>query len=428
MTEAKPVALPVALVLGGTTPHVALIDSLRARGYSPVLVDYLENPPARAHADAHVRESTLDPETVLRVATERAAALVIATCVDQANVTACHVSEKLGLPHPYSYETAATIGNKGLMKARIVAAGLPTARHIHVCVADLNADGLPDLRGLRFPLVVKPADSNGSAGVRRADTPAELADYLARALKLSRAKQAVVEEFVAGAELSIDCFVEQGRAKVVLVRRKYKMRGIPGGMVIQSTGSIAPWPLTIEQQAHVEDVLSDLAAAFGLDNVPMLVQAFLTDRGLSLIEFAARLSGGTGAATTKLISGFDAIEAALDSWLGIPVTVRLAPPGIHSMTNTVYAATGVFDRIEGVDALLADGTIARFLPYKTQGMEIGDDMSTRSRIGAFLVTGPDLETVLARARRAIDRLEVRDAQGRAIMCKDIFGQLANEPA
>ena len=110
------------------------------------------------------------------------AALVIATCVDQANVIACQVSETLGLPHPYSYETAATIANKGLMKARLIAHGMPTARFVHV----RNADA-PDIGELRFPLVVKPADSNGSAGVRRADTPEQLTEYLRLAIGLSRA-------------------------------------------------------------------------------------------------------------------------------------------------------------------------------------------------------------------------------------------------
>ncbi len=416
---------PTALVLGGTNPHISLIAALKARGWRVVLVDYLAHPPAAPHADLHVIASTLDPDAVRRVARDQGAQLVIATCVDQANVTAIKVSEDLGLPHPYSFATASQIANKGSMKARLAEARLPTARHVYI----EDAHG-PDLESriahLKFPLVVKPADSNGSAGVRRADDMTALRAHLALALGISRVGQAVVEEFVTGDELSIDCFVEQGRARIVLVRRKFQMTGVPSDKVIQSTGSIAPWPLG-DAHAHVEDVLSDLAAAFGLNNVPMLVQAFLTENGLSLIEFSARLSGGTGAAVTQMISGFDAIGASLDSWLGIPVKVDLAPTGIWLMTNTVYARPGIFSHVSGVDALLAEGTITRMLPYKTPGMEIGDDMSTRSRVGAFLVTGPDAATVFARTRTAIGALEVHDQEGRAIMRKDIFGQLRAQP-
>ena len=50
----------VALVLGGTSPHIELINQLKARGYYVVLWDYLKNPPARKFADRFMQESTLE--------------------------------------------------------------------------------------------------------------------------------------------------------------------------------------------------------------------------------------------------------------------------------------------------------------------------------------------------------------------------------
>ncbi len=407
---------PVTLILGGTAPHCVLIDNLKARGYFTVLVDYYQNPPAKPHADLHVPISTLDKDAVVALARDMGAALVIATCVDQANTIACYVAEQLNLPRPYSYATAKVIADKTLMKDRLVEHGLPTARHVYA------ERGQPvDVSGLRYPLVVKPADTNGSAGVRRVDTPDALKQALMQALELSRVGRAIVEEFITGPELSIDCFIEQGHAKIVLVRRKY---AVPAGagvdQVMQSTGSIAPYALSEAQQQQAETVLSDLARAFHLDNCPMLVQAFLTDQGLSLIEFAARLSGGTGSAVTKRVSGFDALDAAIDSFLGIPVTVRLQQPQIYLMTNTIYAHPGTFDRVEGVQALLDEGIIEQFLPYRTRGMVVGHDMSTRSRIGAFLVSGPDMPTVRHRLKQAVERLRVYDSQGRDILRRDLF--------
>lgn len=411
---------PVAVILGGTSPHAAVIDALSARGYFTVLVDYYENPPAKAHADMHVRESTLDKDVVVRVAREVKADLVIATCVDQANAVACYVSEKLGLTRPHSYATAEVIADKTLMKEKLVEHGLPTARHVYVYKGQTQK--IPErTAGLTYPLVVKPADNNGSAGVRRVDTPKDLERFLELALQKSRIGRALIEEFISGPELSIDCFIEKGHAKIVLVRRKY---AVPSGagvdQVMQSTGSIAPYPLTDTQLADAEKILSDLARVFKLDNTPMLVQGVLTDQGFSLIEFAARLSGGTGVATTKLISGFDSLEASIDSFLEIPVTVVTHPPKFFSMTNTIYGTPGVFDRIEGAEALIEDGIIDQFLPYKTQGMKVTNDMSTQSRIGAFLVTGPDMQTVHSRLEQAVARLEVYDTDGQKMMRKDLF--------
>ena len=72
---------PLAIVLGGTAPHVLLVNKLHARGYYVVLVDYLPHPPAKAVSDEHIQASTLDKDVVLAIAKERNASLVISSCI-----------------------------------------------------------------------------------------------------------------------------------------------------------------------------------------------------------------------------------------------------------------------------------------------------------------------------------------------------------
>ena len=129
----------VAIVLGGTVPHKYLINNLKERGFYTILIDYYSNPPAKTDADEHIQESTLDKEKVLEIAKNRNASLVISGCVDQANVTACYVSEKIGLHVPYSYETALRVTDKKLMKEGMVKAGIPTANYQLVTEENLNS-------------------------------------------------------------------------------------------------------------------------------------------------------------------------------------------------------------------------------------------------------------------------------------------------
>jgi len=106
----------VAIVLGGTYPHKSLINNLKLRGYYTILIDYYAFPPAKVDADEHIQESTLDKGKVLEIAKKRNASLVISTCIDHANVTACYVAEELNLPAPYSYEIALTVTNKNMTR------------------------------------------------------------------------------------------------------------------------------------------------------------------------------------------------------------------------------------------------------------------------------------------------------------------------
>ena len=117
-----------AIVLGGTSAHIALIKNLKQRGFYVILADYLDNPPAKEYADEHVQASTLDEQEILALAKERCADLVISACVDQANITACYVMEQLGKTTPYSYETALAITNKGVMKQKMMEYGVPTSQ------------------------------------------------------------------------------------------------------------------------------------------------------------------------------------------------------------------------------------------------------------------------------------------------------------
>ena len=105
-----------AIVLGGTGPHVMLVEKLKARGFHVILADYLPFPVAKNNADEHIQISTLDKEAVLALAQKRHASLVISTCIDQANATACYVAEKMGLPRPYDYETAVNVTDKVRMR------------------------------------------------------------------------------------------------------------------------------------------------------------------------------------------------------------------------------------------------------------------------------------------------------------------------
>ena len=178
---------PVAIVLGGTIPHISLIAKLKERGYYVVLIDFLNNPPAAHYADEHVRESTLDKEGVLDIAKRKQASLVISTCVDQANAVCCYVAEQLNLPHPYSYKIALDVTDKVKMKEILIANDIPTARHIYVNKIE---DGMG--KNLRYPLIVKPADSNSANGVKKVFSEDDLRTYLPVALKYSRNGYAIV--------------------------------------------------------------------------------------------------------------------------------------------------------------------------------------------------------------------------------------------
>ena len=123
---------PIAIVLGGANPHKALIQNLKDRGYYTILMDFAENPVAKSVVDKHIRESALDTDKILEIASTLKADVVISTCGDQMNVVACYVAEKLGLPRPYDYKTALNVTNKLLMKQMMMENNIPTSKYYRI--------------------------------------------------------------------------------------------------------------------------------------------------------------------------------------------------------------------------------------------------------------------------------------------------------
>lgn len=405
---------PVALVLGGTIPHIHLIELLRERGYHTVLLDYTKYPPAKDYADEHLPVSTLDKEAVLNVAKDRNASLVISTNVDQANVTCCYVAEQLGLPKPYSYETALNVTDKQRMKRIMWENGIPTSRYLQVGnMAEI--DGMD----LDYPLMVKPADSNSANGVKRVYTVEELKKYLPDALSFSRNGMAIVEEFVTGKEISAYGVVINGKAKMVMHQERVSVYD-GDDRVIKCYASLAPSRISDKASSSAEQILTEIATAFHLDNIPLFFQGIVDGDDISVIEFAPRVGGGISFQTIKDATGYDIINAAVDSFLNIPISLE----GLHEMkemyaVNQIYGCNGVYEKTTGVDELLSDRIVKTLSFYKHEGDLIDSSRASSSRIGVMVVSDKTESGLRRKISDAFSRLDSFDENGNSIIRRDL---------
>jgi len=404
----------VAIVLGGTLPHITLIEKLKQRGYYTLLIDYYKEPPAKYAADEHICESTLDLEKVLKISSERKADLVISTCIDQANVTASYVAGKLGLPAPYDYDTALSVTNKVKMKDTMKKNGIPTSKYMFVeDIIEL------DKEEFRFPVIVKPADSNSSKGIAKAENRDELRIVLQKALDISRIRQAIIEEFVQGTEIGIDCYIQGGKVFVLMTKERRKITCLEDE-VQQIYGCIWPATLSEEIEEEIQRAANKIAKAFKLDNTPLMIQAIVNENGLNIIEFGARFGGGESFRIIELSTGFDVINAAIDSFLGNTVKMNYKKPQNYYMENFIYAYRGEFAEVTGKNQLMDKQIIEYLDVYKSKGSQIPPEITSNNRIGVFGVKSPDIEGLFTKLNKAIDIIDVIDVNGRSMMRKDIY--------
>lgn len=405
---------PVALVLGGTSPHIELIKQLKHRGYYVILVDYLPNPPAKVYADVHEQISTLDPLAVLQVAKTYQASLVISACVDQANITACYVAEKLGLPHPYSYELAKNITNKGYMKKIMAENDIPTTRYIF-----LESGQELESFDLSFPVMVKPADNCAASGVKKANNKKDLYEFLNQAKKISRTGRTLVEEYFEGTEVSVYAFVKDKKTEILMISERISV--IEGDdQVLKCYATISPPNISTQAIEKIEKAIDKIANAFCLKNTPLHIQFIVNEDKIDVIEFAPRVGGGLSYINILNNTGFDIISATIDSFLGKTVEKNIQHSTRYYSVNLVYGINSVFDHLTGVEELQADGTIDSFHFHKMPGSLLSDDRASRGRIAAILISGKSREEVLKKIKRSFEHINAYDPDGNQIMRKDLF--------
>ncbi len=404
----------VVLVLGGTVPHISLVKKLKERGFYTILVDYLDNPPAKEYADEHIKESTLDNEKITEIARERNAIAVLATCVDQANVTCCYAAEKLGLPHPYSYQTALDVTDKVRMKEIMWKNNVPTSRYVHVsCFEEAIS------KSLRYPLIVKPADSNSANGVKKVTNEDELKEYLPIALKFSRNGFAIVEEFITGREISAYSVVVDGKAHLLMAQERLSC--IDGTEnTIKCYGSYTPARISLAAKSKIEPILTQIAHAFHLDNTPLFFQGIVDGDNISIIEFAPRVGGGISSKTIKYSTNFDIIDAAIDSYFCKQISLNgWHPQDKHFAVNQIYGRNGVYDHTTGTDFILSEDLVENLSFYKKKGDYIDESRASSSRIGVMVFSANSDSEIRSKIKKVFKTIDCFDNNGDSMIRRDL---------
>lgn len=403
------------LVLAGGFDQIALIRALKARGNTVYLVDYLENPPAGQYADRHFKVSTLDEEAVFKLAREQKVDLLTTACTDQALMTVADVSEKLGLPCYLSSDIARNVTNKAFMKKKFSENNIPTAGWTLL----ENEHDIQVQKKIQYPVIVKPCDCNSSKGVVIAENSEKMMDAIKNAFSLSRSKKVIVEEYKEGREVSIDVWKDREGAKVLSVSETKKIRENEENFTIYQ--SKYPVDLSDVLATKIEQTAEKICSVFGLENCPVLIQAIIHEDELSVIEFSARMGGGSKYKLIEYMSGIDIMDAYVNRILGDKEQI-LTPIRSDKKIELdyVYAYNGIFSRLSGFDDFVKSGEIKELFRYKPEGSRIQKRTTSSDRVAGFLIEAATQEELLRYRRMIVDHTDVLDLQGKSMMYKKCF--------
>lgn len=401
---------PILIIVGGcaSREYRGFCLESAAAAYPLALID--TEPPTwhKAHIVDHELATGSSTEAVvaagLRLAARHRVAGVL-TWDEYRLVQASALAAGLGLPgSPVTAMLAAR--DKGTSRRLFRQHGVPSATSTRVRTL---AEAALASEQTGFPVVLKPAAACASFGVVRADNAQELAhhwSFVAGAAgdQPGEGEGILVEEYIDGPEVSVECVTQHGVTTVAAVTRKQV--------------GLAPY---FEEVGHtvtagdplmptVAPVAAQAIAALGITDGVQCVEIRLTASGPRIIEVNGRLGGDLIGRLVFLATGVDLTRVAADIACGLPADLTRTVNGSAAVGIVYSPASGILAHrdLNGHAAIGHD-----WLKEVTWLLEPGDrvalppagDLDT-ARIGMFVVTADSHDQAQHRIQTVSDHLEI----------------------
>ncbi|MBP5643351.1 MAG: hypothetical protein J6X10_03865, partial [Bacteroidales bacterium] len=175
------------------------------------------------------------------------------------------------------------------------------------------------------------------------------------------------------------------------------------------------------QEKKLTEIAANIAKAFNLKDTPLLVQLILHEGEFFVLEFSARMGGGSKHKVIETISGVDIMKVYVDRIFGERPTVQPKKMVKYATMNYVYCYNGMFVKIEGRDDIRYKGLIVKDFQYKLENNLITKHETSGDRVMGYLVVADSLKEMDEKISEVDKTLKILDDKGNDIMIHNING-------
>lgn len=339
------------LFLGGSMQQVVIILRAKELGYYTIVCDYLPDNPGKKVADKFYLASTTDKELILNISRKEQIDGIVCYASDPASLTQAYVAEKLNL-YGNPYDAVKILSNKGLFRKFLLDNNFSVPKFKTYD----NYDELIKDEGLfEFPVILKPVDSSGSKGVVKLNTFENSLEFFEEALKYSRSKKIIVEEFIEPYRYQVagDGFSVDGKLKFVCFGNDHFSKFSPNPFVPVA----ATFPLFMEKEL-IERIKEEIQRVFVLLKIRTGAYNFDIrvgkDKKIYLMEIGPRNGGNMIPQVIKYATGVDLVDYTIMAALGLDCSKleNVSPKGnyayyaLHSNKSGILNKISISPRVE----------------------------------------------------------------------------------
>lgn len=239
--------------------------------------------PGANKADKFVEINILDIDSIKEYVYDNSIDLVYSVGSDLSMPVSASISEQIGLPHFVSSTVAKICNNKDLMRNKLEAMDQGTVRYQSIeDLAEFNQDIVGE-----FPMILKPADSQGQRGVVKVQSFDDLKRNFSHTKSYSRSGKVILEKYIRGAEVSVNGYMVNGVLKFCAISDRETWPKYEG--LIHK--HILPADVNETVNKKIKNLLQEVCSIIEIKNGPVYAQMKIEDDIPYIIEVTPRLDG-----------------------------------------------------------------------------------------------------------------------------------------
>ena len=273
------------LLVGGLNNTVDLIDLAHRNGVTIGVADYNHGTLAKALADYAYDVNAYDEDAMVKLIQEEHFDGVITAFNERLGPIVRKLSERLGMPTPFTVEQLQMSTNKKFFKHTCQKYGVPVPK-------EYSISSVEEIRTaqIEFPVIIKPVDSASSVGVTPCHTIDELEAGYKNAMAHSKSGDAIVEQYLPYDEINMTYIAQDGNIQLVAIHDRYFNTE-------QKSATKAP-DLYIYPSRYTDLILEKynetiigMLKGIGVQNGSLFIQAIVHEGRLYCYESGLRLNG-----------------------------------------------------------------------------------------------------------------------------------------
>ncbi len=404
------------LHIGTATPAEEIVHYLKSEGAYVILAGRSPDSvrPFREIADETVCLDVYDVPSVITFAKEQRINAVTHSGSEASVEPVRLINEAIGNTYLHTAKQWQTFANKSNFRSLCNQFGLASPRTFFKGPASDLPQHLK--KDLVYPVIVKPTDSTGGAGISICRSARQLKKALETAYSFSRARELIIEEYLDGDEVTATYVIHNGECVPVCLIDKLlqKMKWSPIPLTIAGVG---PSIHRAEYFSSVNDRVQQMISEQGLNNCTVFFQTIYKDGSFYFIEAGLRLEGIMSFCAAEHYTGQNFLNFLVDSIVKVETEFDISK--VDDLLNGhigsgcgLYLKDGTITKVVGLDKV--QKTIRPYYSSNTDyvGYTVRKNSALSRLFRLFYFDCSSVEDIIQKIKYIQDHVKVYDNHGK----------------